>query len=81
MAAISFVIACKEVKIAQIMQLFQLLNLICAYSDTFYWLTSMLMSKNVNNDISKDSPFSTEQNIPNIITFLKLLQVTVPRLN
>ena len=81
MAAISFVIARKEVKIAQIMQLFQLLNLICAYSDTFYWLTSMLISKNVNNDISKDSPFSTEQNIPNIIAFLKLLQVTVPRLN
>ena len=81
MAAISFVIACKEVKIAQIMQLFQLLNLICAYSDTLYWLTSMLMSKNVNNDISKDSPFSAEQNIPNIIAFLKLLQVTVPRLN
>ena len=81
MAAISFVIACKEVKIAQIMQLFQLLNLICAYSDTLYWLTSTLMSKNVNNDISKDSPFSAEQNIPNIIAFLKLLQVTVPRLN
>ena len=35
MPAISFVIACKEVKIAQIIQLFQLLNLICAYSDAF----------------------------------------------
>ena len=81
MAAISFVIACKEVKIAQIIQLFQLLNLICEYGDAFYWLTSMLMSKNVNNDVSKDSPFSTEQNIRGIIAFLKLLQVTVPRLN
>ena len=68
-------------KIAQIIQLFQLLNLICAYSDAFYWLTSMLMSKNVNNDVSKDSPCSTEQNIPSIIAFLKLLQMTVPRLN
>ena len=73
MAAISFVIACKEVKIAQIIQLFQLLNLICAYGDALYWLTSMLMSKNVNNDASKDLPFSTQQNIPSIIAFLKLL--------
>ena len=73
MAAISFVIACKEVKIAQIIQLFQLLNLICAYGVALYWLTSMLMSKNVNNDASKDLPFSTEQNIPSIIAFLKLL--------
>ena len=79
MAAISFVIACKEVQIAQIFQLFQLLNLICAYGDAFYWLTSM--SKNVNNDVSKDLPFSTEQNIPSIIAFLKLLQVTVSTLN
>ena len=60
-------------KIAQIIQLFQLLNLICAYGEAFYWLTGMLMSKNVNNDVSKDSPISTEQNIPSIIAFLKLL--------
>ena len=33
MTAISFVIARKEVKVAQIIQLFQLLNLICAYGD------------------------------------------------
>ena len=69
MTAISFVIARKEVKVAQIIQLFQLLNLICAYGDAFYWLTRMLMSKNVNNDVSKDSPFSIEQNIPSIIAF------------
>ena len=43
--------------------------IICAYGDIFYWLTSMLMSKSVNNDVSKDSPFSTEQNIPSIIAF------------
>ena len=73
MAAISFVFACKEVKIVQIIQLFQLLNLISAYGEAFYWLTGMLMSKNVNNDVSKDSPISTEQNIPSIIAFLKLL--------
>jgi len=35
---------------------FQLVNLICAYSDVFFWLTGMLMSKNVNNDVSKDLP-------------------------
>ena len=68
MTAISFVIACKEVKIAQIIQLFQLLKLICAYGDAFYWLTRMLN-------------ISIEQNIPSIIAFLKLLQVTVSRLN
>ena len=48
MAGISFVIACKEVKIAQIAQinqLFQLLNLICAYGDALYKLTRMQMRK------------------------------------
>ena len=58
MAVISFVIACKELKIAQIAkigQLLQLLNLIRAYDDLFHKLTRMLMSKNVNNDGSKDS--------------------------
>ena len=56
MAAISFVFAYKELQIAQINQLFQLLNLICAYGDAFYGLTCMLMNKNVNNDISKNFP-------------------------
>ena len=49
-AAISFVIACKKLKsaqTAQINQVFQLFNLICAYGYTFYRLTLMLMSKNV----------------------------------
>ena len=62
MAAIYYVTACKELKItqtAQINQLFQFLNLICAYGDTFYELTHMLMSINANNDISKDSPIET----------------------
>ena len=48
MAGISFVIACKEVKIAQIAQinqLFQHQNLICAYGDAFYGLTRAQMSK------------------------------------
>ena len=58
MAAISFVIACKELKIAQIGQLLQLLNLIRAYDDVFHKLTRKLMSKNVNNDGSKDSPIA-----------------------
>ena len=56
MAAISFVIAYKELQIAQIYKLFQLLNLICAYGDAFYGLTCTLMNKNVNNDISKNFP-------------------------
>ena len=49
-------------QIAQINQLFQLLNFIIAWGDALYGLTFMLMSKNENNDVSKDSPIvlSTE---------------------
>ena len=36
--------------------MFQLLNLICAYGDVFYGLTRTLMSKTVNDYVSKDSP-------------------------
>ena len=64
MADISFNIACKELKIAQIAQLnqlFQLLHLVHIYGHGFYELSRMLMRKNVNNDVSKDSliPFSS----------------------
>ena len=45
----------QRAQIVQINQLSQLLNLFCAYSDVLYELTRMLMSKNVNNDVSKDS--------------------------
>ena len=45
MSDISFNTACKELKIAQIAQLNQLFQLLL-----------MLMSKNVINDVSKDSP-------------------------
>ena len=61
MANISFNIACKELKIAQIArlnQLFQLLHLVCIYDHGFYELSSMLMRKNVNNDVSEDSSIS-----------------------
>ena len=56
---ISFNIACKELKIAQIVQLnqlFQLLHLVHIYSHGFYELSRMLMRKNVDNDVSIDSP-------------------------
>ena len=59
MADISFNIACKELKIAQIAQLnqlFQLLHLVHIYGHGFYELSRMLLRKNVNNDVSKDSP-------------------------
>ena len=46
----------QRTQIVQINQLSQLFNLFCAYSDVFYGLTRMLMSKNVDNDVSKDSP-------------------------
>lgn len=58
-AASSFVLNHKELKIAetvQINQLFQRLNPICVYDDAFYGLTRTLVSKNLNNDVSKDSP-------------------------
>ena len=57
--ASSFVLNHKELKIAetvQINQLFQRLNPICVNDDAFYGLTRTLVSKNLNNDISKDSP-------------------------
>ena len=59
MADISFNIARKELKIAQIAQiyqLFRLLHLIHTYGHGVYKLSCMLMRKNVNNDVSKDSP-------------------------
>ena len=52
---IPFLIACKERDIAQINQLCQRLDLICACRDVFYGLLRMLMSKNVYYDVSKDS--------------------------
>ena len=47
-AAVFFITACKELEIAQIDQLYHLLNLTCAYDYAFYQLPRMLMSKNVN---------------------------------
>ena len=61
MADIAFNIACKRLKIAQIVQLnqlFQLLHLgLDIYSHGFYEFSRMLMRKNLNNDVSKDSPY------------------------
>ena len=54
-AAVFFVIACKELKIAQIAQIdqsYHLLNLTCAYDYAFYRSPCMLIGKNVNKDSS-----------------------------
>ena len=59
MADISFNIDCIEleiVKIAQLNQFFQVLHLVYIYGLGFYELSRMLIRKNVNNDVSKDSP-------------------------
>ena len=52
MAAVFFVIACKELKIgqiAQINQLFQLLNLICSFRDVFSFCENELyLHENIN---------------------------------
>ena len=61
MADISFNIACKELKIAQIAQLnqlFQVLHLVHMCGHGFCELSSMLMRKNVNSDVSKDAPIA-----------------------
>ena len=58
MVDISINIACKQLKIEQISQLnqlFQLLHLVHIYGHGFYDLSRMLMRKNVNIDVSKDS--------------------------
>ena len=54
--------ACKELKIAhtaQLNELFQFLHLNHIYGQGFLELSRMLMRKNVNNDVSKDSPTDT----------------------
>ena len=43
-------------KIAPLNQLFQLLHLVRIYGHGFCELSRMLMRKNVNSDVSKDSP-------------------------
>ena len=43
-------------QIAQVNQLFQLLNLVRIEGHGFCELSSMQMSKHVNNDVRKDSP-------------------------
>ena len=61
MADIFFNIAPKELKnaqIAQVNQLFRGLNSLCKYGHSLCELSRMLMRKNVNNDVSKDSPIS-----------------------
>ena len=61
MADLSFNIACKEQEIAQIAQLyqfFQLSHLVRIYGYGLYELRRMQMRKNVNNDVSKDSPIA-----------------------
>ena len=52
-------IACKQLKITQIVQLnqlFQLLHLVRIYGHGFNELSRMVIRKNVNNDDCKDSP-------------------------
>ena len=59
MTDISLNVACKELKIARIAQLNQLsqvLHLVHMCGHGFYDLSRMLMRKNVNSDVSKDSP-------------------------
>ena len=73
MADISFNIACKELQIAQIAQLnqlFQFLHLVHTYGHGFYELGRMLMRKNVNNDVSKDSPSMNLQSWTNVLRAL-----------
>ena len=75
MADISFNIACKELKIAQIAhlnQLFQLLHLVYIYGHGFYELSCLLVRKNVNNDVSKDSPIRRLKRFPSSCELLMI---------
>ena len=44
-------------QIAQLNQLFHVLHLVHMCGHGFYELSRMLMRKNVNSDVSKDSPY------------------------
>ena len=77
MADISFNIACKELKIAQILQLnklFQLLHLVHKYGR--YDLSSMLMRKNLTNDVSKDSLIELEISLSTTRALIGYFEVT-----
>ena len=72
MADILFSIARKELKIAQIAQcnqLFQLLILVCIYIWPGFLdeLSSILMRKDVNNNIKKDSPIISHPTLAPVI--------------
>ena len=74
MSDISFNAACKELKIAQIAQLnqlFQLLHLAHINGHCFYLVSRMLISKNVNNGVSKDSPISSDRRFLKSAFFLE----------
>ena len=63
MSDISFNTACKELKIAQIAQLnkpFQLLHFAHIYGHDFFYVSRMLLRKNVNNDVSKNLSIGRE---------------------
>ena len=69
-AAIFFLTDCKELKVAQtaeINQLFSFLNLIGIYGYIFYGLTCMIMSKNVNNDVTMNPPMQDHINIVSLV--------------
>ena len=79
MSDISFNTTCKELKIAQIAQLnqlFQPLHLAHIHGHGFYDVSRMLLSKNVNNDVSKDSPNNAHRyNACSSLTWLSCIQL------
>jgi len=81
MSDISFNTACKELKmiaqIAQLNQLFQLLHLAHIYGHCFYWVSRMLMSKNVNNDVSKDSPIGNKFVVSDLLKLKMVLDLGI----
>ena len=62
--------------IAQLSQLFQPLHLAHIYGHGFYDVSRMLLSKNVNNDVSKDSPNNAHRyNACSSLTWLNCIQL------
>ena len=84
MADIYINIACKQLKIeqiAQLNQLFQLLLSVHIYGHGFYDLSRMLMRKNVNNDVSKDSPMGVNDYLEVSIYYIHfglIYVITIP---
>ena len=50
-------------KIINLISFFKLLNFVRIYGHSFYEISRMLIRKNVNNNVNKDSPIATDRKV------------------